>query len=290
MKESKKKKGQTEDLTEIEATSGAELLGETTDSTEVSAPKEKAKKEPKEEKDDLLEKVGTGEIVYVPISRLTLLEANPRLIGKSELTKLSNSIEADKAYFESRPCLVNLVNGVFYVYAGNMRVRASIMLGWRLVPCIIDELDSELQDVRMFKDNMHAGEFNMKLLLKSFELGYLQFDVGMNFTKSELSKFLKEDKKRKGSEDFEDEEGNFGMGSEFEEEEEEEDEENHLFIAGKFTNGTKPDALHFRQWEIPLSKGDAIWFQELLADYRTKNKTLTNFWAWFRETILDHES
>ena len=59
------------------------------------------------------------------------------------------------------------------------------------------------------------------------------------------------------------------------------EQDEHLFIASKFTNGTKPDSIHFRQWEIPLSKGDAIWFQDLLDDYKAKNKTTINFWSWF---------
>lgn len=251
------------------------------------------KKKKKEDIDELLTKVGTGEIIYVPISRLTLLESNPRLIGKSELTKLANSLEADKAYFETRPCLVNKVDDKLIVYAGNMRVRAALTLGWRLVPCLIDEIDAHNQDVRMFKDNMHAGEFNMKMLLKTFDVGFLQHDVGMNFTKAEITKFLKNGKNKQNedgtdNEDYIDE-GNLIGSAETDFEFETEEEDDNLYIASKFTNGTKPDALHFRQWEIPMSKGDAIWFTELLEDYRSKNKTLTNFWVWFRETIQDFE-
>lgn len=271
-------------------TEGADLVQEAQEENSKEEKKGKKDKDKKPETDELLEKVGTGEIIYMPINRLTLLEANPRLIGKSELTKLANSLEADKAFFETRPCLVNKVEDKFVVYAGNMRVRAAISLGWRLVPCIIDEIAPDLQDVRMFKDNMHAGEFNMKLLLKTFEVGYLQHDVGMTFSKAELSKYLKEDKQRKEAAGEEDDdfidplfEGEGAL-------EYEDDEDDHLYIAQKFTNGTKPDALHFRQWEIPMSKSDAEWFTNLLDEFKTKNKTLTNFWAWFREVITENEA
>lgn len=271
----------------------SESPAETLDAVEKSEGKEKKpKKEKAEEVDELLEKVGTGEIIYVPVMRLTLLEANPRLIGKSELTKLSNSLESDKAYFENRPCLVNKVGDKLVVYAGNMRVRAAMNLGWRLVPCLIDEISPDLQDVRMFKDNMHAGEFNMKMLLKTFDVGFLQHDVGMTFSKADLTKYLKEDKKRaKGGDDSEDDDAfdDEGFGDDVEGFEGFEEEDDHLYIAQKFTNGTKPDALHFRQWEIPMSKGDAEWFKELLEYYRARNKSLTNFWAWFIEIIEEAE-
>lgn len=249
-------------------------------------------------KEGMEAKIGTGEIVYVPILDLTLLDANPRLIGKSELAKLQNSMERDKGFFEARPCLVNKVGDKLVVYAGNQRVRAAINLGWRLVPCLIDEISPDLQSIRMFKDNMHSAEFDMTELVRTFSLGYLLQDAGFNLSKTEISRLLKEDTAankveegdfvpeyvKKGDGGEEDDDGSFADGDEgdfFADGAEEED--NELYIAGKFTNATKPPAFNFRQYEIPMSEDDFNWFKQLLADYKARHKVTTNFLGDFTE-------
>ncbi|CAB4185556.1 ParB/Sulfiredoxin [uncultured Caudovirales phage] len=246
-------------------------------------------------KEGMEAKVGTGEIIYVPILDLTLLDANPRLIGKSELTKLQNSMEKDKYFFEARPCLVNKVGDKLVVYAGNQRVRAAINLGWRLVPCLIDEITPDLQSVRMFKDNMHSAEFDMTELVRTFSLGYLLQDAGFNLSKSEIGRLLKEDTENKVNADPDfvpeyvaktgadgEDAGEFAEsddGSFFEDGTDPEEEE--LYIAGKFTNATKPPSFNFRQYEIPMAEDDYLWFKELLAEYKARNKVTTNFLSDF---------
>lgn len=220
------------------------------------------------------EGVGTGQIIYKLISELTLLETNPRLIGKTELNRLCNSLETDKGFFESRPCLINKVGDKLIVYAGNMRVRAALMLGWRLVPCIVDEIPSDLQDTRMFKDNIHYAEFDMAELLKTFDPAYLMHDIGMDISKKELSKLLKKDAEQTPS--LEDN-LNFDQNDIV--------DDDHLYIADKFTNGTKPAAFHHRQYEIPLAKETNEWMKSLVEDYKKKNKTTTTFMKDFRIAV-----
>lgn len=234
------------------------------------------KKKQKVAKETEENKVTTdGRIVYKLISELTLLEANPRLIGKTEINQLCNSLETDKGFFEARPALVNKVQDKLIVYAGNMRVRAAIMLGWRLVPCIIDEIPNDAQEIRMFKDNMHYAEFDMQELLKTFDPAYLLHDIGMTISKKELSKAMKEmDKNKENVLAGEDLAGNFeGLGDETDE---------NLYISEKFTNGTKPASFVFRQYEIPLSKETNQWLAGVLEDYKKTHKSTTNFMRDFR--------
>jgi hypothetical protein len=58
-----------------------------------------------------------------------------------------------------------------------------------------------------------------------------------------------------------------------------------LYIAEKFTNGTKPDAFHFRQYEIPMNKDAYQNLANIVADYKKKNKGTTNFLRDFRIAV-----
>jgi len=276
----KKEKGK------VVATEAADLQAEAVPTGERKAKTlRQLTKEQNEKADGLLDQVGTGTIVYVPISRLTLLETNPRLIGRAELTKLANSIEADKAFFEARPCLVNKVGTEedfkLVVYAGNMRVRAVIMLGWRMVPCIIDEITEQNQDTRMFKDNMHAGEFDMAMLMKTFDVGYLLQDVGMNLSKKDISKHLKEDAEK--ADTGADADLSFG-------EDDFEDGDDLRITEGPMTNVTNHAALDFKRWQLPLSKEDDAVLDGLVEEWKKKNKdNIIGFWNWMIAQIIEHE-
>ncbi len=102
-----------------------------------------------------------NQIEYVKIEELTLLENNPRQITKEQFAKLLKSLTDDPEFFEHRPCLINRVNGVMTVYAGNQRVRAAKELGWVEVPCKIDDaLNEELIASRVIKDNIGYGTWS----------------------------------------------------------------------------------------------------------------------------------
>lgn len=135
-------------------------------------------------------------IEYIKIKDLSLLENNPRKITSEQLNKLCSSLEADKDFFNLRPCLVNqtwktTVTGntsrdtaIYTVYAGNQRVRAAKKLKWKEVPCIVEEnLDEILMQSRIIKDNKTFGEFDWDLLGNDFEFPDL---LDWGFTPQEL--------------------------------------------------------------------------------------------------------
>ena len=100
------------------------------------------------------------DVVYVNISALTQLKNNPRTITPEDFDWLCDSISADKTFFESRPCLVNKINDELIVYAGNQKMNAAIVLGWKKIPCVIEEISQELMEERALKDNNHAGQWD----------------------------------------------------------------------------------------------------------------------------------
>lgn len=109
-------------------------------------------------------------IENIPISKLTLLENNPRRITKEQMDKLCKSIKEDPDFLKCRPVLVNCIvkscnNGVnqtfMNVYAGNQRVRAAKKLKMKEVPCVVDhDLPQSIQDARCIKDNKTYGDFD----------------------------------------------------------------------------------------------------------------------------------
>lgn len=115
-------------------------------------------------------------IEYILIKDLNLLHGNPRKITQEQLNKLCESIESDKEFFDLRPCLVNRVDGILTVYAGNQRVRAAKKLKWKEVPCIIDDnLDEDVMKKRIIKDNKTFGEFDYDILANEWEIETLLY-------------------------------------------------------------------------------------------------------------------
>lgn len=127
-------------------------------------------------------------IKQIPIKELTLLERNPRKITKQAMEKLCDSLKSDPEFLQKRPILVNAIDGRLEVYAGNQRVRAAKKLGWKEVPCIVDEnLDAETLKSRVIKDNLSAGAWDYDILANEYEIGDLlewgfdqnDFDIDM---------------------------------------------------------------------------------------------------------------
>lgn len=119
------------------------------------------------------------DIEKVPISKLKLLDNNPRKITKEQFEKLCKSLENDPDFLWNRPCLVNKEGDILTVYAGNQRIRAAKKLKWKEVPCIIDiDLPQEIINERVIKDNAHFGEFDHDLLSSLFEIDML-LDCGI---------------------------------------------------------------------------------------------------------------
>lgn len=118
----------------------------------------------------------TRSIEYIKIKDLNLLEKNPRKITQEQMAKLCDSLESDKAFFDLRPCLINRVDGVLTVYAGNQRVRAAKKMKWKEVPCLIDDnLDEDIMKKRIIKDNAHFGNWDWDILANEFDLEVLLY-------------------------------------------------------------------------------------------------------------------
>jgi DNA modification methylase len=127
----------------------------------------------------------------LPISKLILLEKNPRRISQQQMDKLQKSIQDDPNFLICRPVLVNKVDDKFLVYAGNQRVRAAKKLGWKKIQCNIDEnLTEEKVKQRVIKDNKTYGEFDFDILANEWDVDLLK-DCG--FIDSEIPELNVED-------------------------------------------------------------------------------------------------
>lgn len=123
-------------------------------------------------------------IKQVPIKELTLLERNPRKITKQAMEKLCESLKSDPEFLQKRPILINAIDGRMEVYAGNQRVRAAKKLGWKEVPCIVDEnLDAETLKSRVIKDNLSSGSWDWDHLSSDYEIKDL---LEWGFTEDQL--------------------------------------------------------------------------------------------------------
>lgn len=92
----------------------------------------------------------------VPVERLRFADWNPRRISEDRLANLKRSLEADPRLLELRPILATADGEV---YAGNMRLRAAIALGWSDVPAVLEDVDERTKRERMVRDNAQWGEW-----------------------------------------------------------------------------------------------------------------------------------
>lgn len=123
-------------------------------------------------------------IELIPISKLKLLERNPRKITKDQMEKLCKSIESDPEFLNARPVLVNLTYSddkpIYTVYAGNQRVRAAKKLKMKEIPCIVEQdIDEEKLKKRILLDNKTFGEFDFDILANEWDIEVL-LDCGFN--------------------------------------------------------------------------------------------------------------
>lgn len=121
----------------------------------------------------------------IPIKSLKQIERNPRTITKNQFAKLCDNLAKHKDYFEMRPLLAYKdTDGTLIVYAGNQRLRAAKKIGWKEVPCIVDEeATAETIKQRTVLDNIHHGEHDYDILGADYDACDL-LDLGM--TEKEL--------------------------------------------------------------------------------------------------------
>lgn len=118
------------------------------------------------------------QIESIPISKLTLLEKNPRRITKEQMEKLCKSVKEDPGFLTARPVLVNsksIAGGrELIVYAGNQRVRAAKKLKMKEICCIVEnDIPEEILQKRIILDNKQFGEWDFDELANSWDLEML---------------------------------------------------------------------------------------------------------------------
>lgn len=111
-----------------------------------------------------------NQVEYVPLDTLKELEGNPRTIKKDRFEKLKKSIQDNRDYFEGRPILVNEVDGVRTIFAGNQRYKAAKALGWTEVPAVVyKDLPIEKQRELTIRDNVELGDWDMDALANDWD-------------------------------------------------------------------------------------------------------------------------
>lgn len=130
--------------------------------------------------------VNAVEARMTAVTSLTPAPWNPRSIKDGRLANLCKSIEADPGFLWNRPVLAT-ADGT--IYAGNMRYRAAVKLGWTSIPAIVEDVPDKVAKERALRDNAQWGEwedddlsalvYDLKSLGSDMDLlGFEPADVG----------------------------------------------------------------------------------------------------------------
>jgi len=137
----------------------------------------------------------TAVMKMVNINELKNADYNPRRITTAQMDSLKKSLQADYNFFLLRPCLVNTAKGrEGVVYAGNMRLYAAKLLGWKEVPCILDDVSLAVEKTRNIKDNQSYGEYvEDQLAERIHELATAKVDMtAFGFSEKELKSLIED--------------------------------------------------------------------------------------------------
>ena len=91
----------------------------------------------------------------VELAKLIPAPWNPRLIKTKEFGDLMKSMINDREFMQVKPLGITK-NGT--IYCGNQRYRAAEKLGWKTIPCVMQDISEDLAKERAIKDNNHFGE------------------------------------------------------------------------------------------------------------------------------------
>ncbi len=98
-----------------------------------------------------------AKLSLVPVASLAPSPWNPRTVSDARFQNLCSSLEEDPAFLQLRPILATADGTVF---AGNMRLRAALHLGWIEVPAILVDIPAQLAKERALRDNGSWGEWD----------------------------------------------------------------------------------------------------------------------------------
>ena len=109
-----------------------------------------------------MSKKPTIKFEYIDFDKLVFLENNPRTRTLKGLDTMAADIKADPTFYENRPTLVNLTDGEYRVYAGDLRAHAAHdKLGWKQVPCNVEaDVPQKVMERRAILDNTHFETWN----------------------------------------------------------------------------------------------------------------------------------
>ena len=108
---------------------------------------------------------------YLKVSEVKLNPNNPRLIKDDKFKKLVQSVKDFPEMMEIRPIVVNQD---MIILGGNMRYKACVEAGLKLVPVIIADLTEEKQKEFLIKDNTSGGEWDWDILANEWNTDELQ--------------------------------------------------------------------------------------------------------------------
>lgn len=124
-----------------------------------------------------------------PLAQLKPAPWNPRLIKDQRFKTLCRSIEADPEFLWRRPVLA-MSDGT--IYAGNMRYRAAVHLGWTEIPAIREDVPEQLAKERALRDNSQWGEWqedDLAALIYELQQAGSNLDL-LGFDSKELDRLL----------------------------------------------------------------------------------------------------
>lgn len=106
--------------------------------------------------------------------------ANPRTIAAEDIERLKASLSEHPRMLDARPLLVYQLDDTYVVLAGNQRLRAARMLGWKTIPAKIIPSETSIEQLRRITllDNSEAGTWDESLLGEGW-LDSIKFQTGL---------------------------------------------------------------------------------------------------------------
>lgn len=142
------------------------------------------------------------EMRYRPVSKLHLLDTNPREITPEDFNRLVESIR-DNGFWPHRPLALEERDGVWVVLAGNQRLKVAKKLKLKEVPTILysDLTDEERNDI-ILRDNINNGSWNYQTLKVDTAFKTVNFErIGLTFPTDKKTKKTEKKKQDEPAED-----------------------------------------------------------------------------------------
>lgn len=127
---------------------------------------------------------GPPPVEWIPITRIKLNPANPRIIKDEKFHKLVKSLQDFPRMLELRPIIVDETG---MVLGGNMRLKAAKELGMQIVPVTkAIGFSQEQKDQFIIKDNLNYGEWDWTMIAADWDATLLDaWGVDMPAVKTE---------------------------------------------------------------------------------------------------------